>query len=175
LLRAWIDRLPRGRALDLACGTGRNALFLAEHGYQVDALDVAAAALAQGRRHARDKGVAINWVQADLDSYPLPASTYDVIVVCHYLINRAQAPSLARALRRGGMLLYEHHLLAPEAVDGPPREKYRFKPQELRHLFPQLRTLHYEEGLFEAEGQRHALARLVAVREGAPAATGPEA
>lgn len=84
LLRRCADWLPGGRALDVATGTGRNALFLAERDYEVDAVDVADEALATARARAFDRDVKVNWIQVDLEGHPLPEATYDVIVVTFF-------------------------------------------------------------------------------------------
>lgn len=167
LLVEWLLRLPRGRALDVACGNGRNALFLASQGYTVDAIDIAASALALGRQRAFSLGLRVNWVQADLDSNPLSEAAYDLIVVSFY-INRALAPSLVDTLRPGGALVYEHHLKVPQPVDGPTKPEHRFAPGELKRLFSRLEVLHYEEGVFQEGERRHAHARLVAAKETSP-------
>ena len=63
LLTNWIDRIDAGRALDIACGTGRNARYLARRGFRVDALDIAASGLARGRELARSEGLSVNWIE----------------------------------------------------------------------------------------------------------------
>ncbi len=161
LLAEWVLRLPRGRALDLACGAGRNALYLASQGYQVDAVDIAASALTLGRQRAADKGLSVNWIQADLDTYVLPPNTYDVIVVSFYM-NRALAPALVTVLKPGGVLVYEHHLRVPGAVEGPRNPEHRFAPGELPRLFSSLQVLHYAEETHREAERVAAYARLVA-------------
>ena len=63
LLVEWLSHIPKGRALDIACGLGRNALFLARHGFAVDAIDISSAGLAIARRKALERGLTVNWVQ----------------------------------------------------------------------------------------------------------------
>jgi SAM-dependent methyltransferase len=99
--------LGGGRALDVACGFGGNALYLASQGYQVDAVDVSGVALAQAQAEARRRGVAINFVQADLDRWWVPPGRYDLILVFFYL-NRDLIPQLAAGLRPGGFLFQAH-------------------------------------------------------------------
>jgi 2-polyprenyl-3-methyl-5-hydroxy-6-metoxy-1,4-benzoquinol methylase len=72
LLVEWLPRLRQGTALDLACGAGRNALFLAQSGFSVDAVDISPVALERARASADSLGVIVNWLQADLDSDSLP-------------------------------------------------------------------------------------------------------
>lgn len=139
LLEAYEDALPAGRALDVACGTGRNARFLARGGWTVDAVDVSREALTRGR----DRDAGVNWVQADLDSYCLPTAVYDVVNVT-FFDARDGFPSLKGALASGGILCYHHHLLSPDA-EGGPSDRYRFAWNELLELCADVTVLHYEE------------------------------
>lgn len=165
LLTTWLGQLAQGRALDLACGYGRNAQFLTQHGYQVDAIDISRYALIQAQHRATCMGLHINWIQADLDQFCLPQGFYQVVVNSFYL-NRGLAPSIAGALAPGGILLFEYHLQTSQPVDGPQGGKYRLQPGELPALFPYLLPLHYEESMVNEEGRVNAVARLVARRVG---------
>ena len=142
LLAESIDRLPRGRALDIACGTGRNTLFLAKHGYQVDAVDGSAAALEIGRDHAMSEGLDVNWIEADLNDYIPIARKYAVVVNCYYL-NRKLLPRLADALVDDGYLFLEQHLRTSRQVSGRP--EWRLEPNELLRSFGGLRIVDYTE------------------------------
>ncbi|MBI4287629.1 MAG: class I SAM-dependent methyltransferase [Chloroflexi bacterium] len=172
LLAEWLPHLPRGRALDVACGPGRNALFLARHGYTVDAIDISSAALEMVRRKATEEHLSVNCIQADLDVFASPFDTYDLIVVNFYL-NRVLAPKLVGALKTGGVLLFEHHGLSdagtvPMNRDAPTDPQLRLKPGELRSLFRGLCILHYSEGPVLKDGELVPLAQLVARKEVAP-------
>ena len=164
LLAAWIDRLPRGRALDVACGLGRNAIHLAAHGYAVDAMDISGVALAGARERAEAAGVAVNWIETDLDRPDIARDAYDVVVVARFLY-RPLIPRLVDALRPGGHLVYDHHYITPADVAGPTSRRFRARPNELLERFRALRVLSYEEGIVvDPDGRRMALARLVACR-----------
>ena len=164
LLAAWIDRLPRGRALDVACGRGRNAIHLAANGYAVDAMDISDVALARARERADAAGVAVNWIEADLERPDIARDAYDVVVIARFL-NRPLIPRLIDALRPGGHIVYDHHYIAPVEVGGPKSRRFRARPNELLERFRTLRVLFYEEGIVaEPDGGRMALARLVACR-----------
>lgn len=165
LVVTWLDRLARGRALDIACGHGRNAIFLAEHGYLVDAIDISRHALLQAQHRATSLGLSVNWIQADLDQIVLPKGTYKVIVSSFYRIQNL-APFIVAALSPNGILLCEDHMLSPQPGDGQLGEKHRLQPGELRALFPRLVPLHYEEGLVHEQGRVDTLARLVAQKRG---------
>lgn len=170
-LEAWIDRLPSGRALDIACGAGRHAFRLAEAGLDVEAVDISAVAIELARREANARGLQIAFRVADLDDEGLAAEHYDVITVIRYM-NRALWPRLIRALRPGGILMIEHHLRAElrdsdeVVLGGPKTDAFRLAPQELLGAFGQLRVLFYEESVEPADNpdERFALARMVAVK-----------
>ena len=175
---AWADRLPKGRALDLACGNGRNALYLAQCGFDVDAIDIAEPALKLAQASAQERGVSINTMVADLDDHNLPLESYDLIITCFYM-NRDMVPSVKDALSPGGFVLQEQHCATDADVSGPADPRFRLRSNELLHLFLDFRVRHYSEGLeWEAErdGGRHiAVGRLVAQKPPAsyePAAIG---
>ena len=164
LLAAWIDRLPRGRALDVACGRGRNAIHLAANGYAVDAMDISDVALARARERADAAGVAVNWIESDLERPDIARGAYDVVVIARFL-DRSLIPRLIDALRPGGHLVYDHHCITPVEVDGPKSRRFRARPNELLERFRALRVLFYEEGIVaDPDGSRMALARLVACK-----------
>ena len=165
-LDAWIDRLPRGKALDLACGAGRNALRLAEAGFQVEAVDISTSAIEMATVEAHTRGVDVAWRAADLDDIELTPAGYQVITMIRYM-NRRLWPLLPSALAPGGWLLIEHHLQTTANVDGPPSEDFRLAPQELLEALGPLRIIFYEEVLEESDRDRstYALARLVACKD----------
>jgi methylase of polypeptide subunit release factors len=78
------ETLKSGRALDVACGRGGNALFLAERCYGVDAVDISFQALYQLQAEAIRRGLDIRCVAADLDWYPLPRDLYDLVIVFYF-------------------------------------------------------------------------------------------
>jgi SAM-dependent methyltransferase len=165
LLAEWISRLPRGRALDVACGAGRNALFLAGAGYEVDAIDISSVGLERGRALARERNLDVHWICADLDVEPersLPEGAYDLIVWIRY-VNPGLIPHVVSRLRPGGHLVCEQHLVAADEVLGPKSSAFRLRPGELRSSAHGLRVLHDYEGLLlDADGKATAVAQLVA-------------
>lgn len=164
LLAEWLPRLPRGRALDVACGAGRNALYLAASGYAVTALDISGVALERGRRSATERGLTIEWLCADLDDDParaLPAGPFDLIVWVRY-VHRTLLPHLVARLAPGGALLCEQHLLTGQAVAGPTSTQFRLAPGELSAAARGLRIEHSFEGLAaDPDGRSVALAQLI--------------
>lgn len=164
LLVKWLPRLPPGRALDVACGAGRNALRLARAGYRVDAMDISAAALARGQATAEERQLSVNWIDCDLDHAPMSPAGYEVVVVARY-VNRALFPRLREAVKEGGYIIYEHHMTTSRVVDGPKDPEFRLRPNELLDLFRDFRVLFYHEGLMDdADGRTMALAQLVACK-----------
>ena len=166
VLEAFGHLLPvEGHALDLACGLGGNAQWLAVRGLQVTAWDLSPVAVAKLRAHADSQDLQVRAEVRDVEQNPPAPSTFDVIVVSHFL-ERGLAPALERALRPSGLLFYQ--TWTREAVDerGPGNPAFRLAPNELLHLFPNLRVIAYrEDGLFgdPARGLRNE-AWLVAAR-----------
>ena len=167
LLAEWLPRLARGRALDVACGAGRNALFLATNGFAVSALDISAVALERGRSDAAERGLDVEWLEADLDEDPehaLPTGDFDLIVWVRY-IHRTLMPHLLARLRTGGVLVCEQHLRSDAPVAGPTSASFRLEPGELAQSAVELRVLHaYEGPSVDPDGRRVALAQLVGAR-----------
>ena len=152
-----VDTLPPGRALDIATGEGRNAIFLAERGWEVDAVDISRTMLHRARERATARSVSVNWILADVDDYCFRPSTYDVITVS-YFDARHRLSDLKTALAPEGVLCYEHHLLIDDSPDDPGA-RYRFESGELRAACADLAISRYEED----PAQR--VVRLVAVHD----------
>ena len=162
LLETWIGQIPPGRALDVACGAGRNALYLATRGFSVDAVDISREGLNRARDSARNPGLQVNWVEHDLDD-PLPLDNlYQLILVIRY-VNLPLLRRLTASLAPGGYLICEQHLVTDAEVIGPVSPSFRVKSGDLRAAAAGLRIHHLEETLVEEpDGRMAALARLVA-------------
>ena len=162
-LKACAPRLPpSGRALDLACGTGRNALFLAGRGFSVDAVDISPEALAIAR--TRSAGLPIRWLERDLDDAFEPSDGYDLILNIRF-VNLPLVAALIPTLRPNGVLVVEQHLATEEDVIGPKNAAFRVPPGALAALAEPLAVERLEEGIVEdPDGRRAALARLLARR-----------
>ena len=164
VLRAYVDSFPDGRALDVATGTGRNALFLAERGYEVDALDKSAEGLKIARRTAEERGLDanVNWIRADATEYEFPESTYGVVTVSFYR-TLDRLGDVKAALRPDGALFYQHHLRTADPVDaGPSTDRYRFRSNELLRACLDLTVLRYDERLTDEDGRTAADVTVVA-------------
>lgn len=153
---------PRGRALDVAMGTGRNALYLASLGYEVTGIDVSGVAVERCRHEAARRGLPVEALRADLESYELPRASYDIVIDFYYL-QRDLAPQLEAALRPGGVLVFESFTTEQRRFGwGPQNDEFLLGPGELRSLFPGLEVLAYREGLVDSERGMKAVAGLAA-------------
>ena len=165
VLRRYIDALPDGRALDVATGTGRNAVFLAANGYHVDGIDQSKEGLKIARENAVDRDVEdrMNWIQADIPTYTFPETAYDVITISFYrAVDRF--PDIKEALTPGGVLFVQHHLRTADPVEaGPSGDRYRFAANELLHACLDLTVLYYDERTEErSDGRTGALTQILA-------------
>ena len=162
-LRKNIHLLPRGKALDIAAGEGRNAVCLALHGCDVDAVDVSPVGLKKARRLAREMGVRIHTLVADLDTFEIERDRYDFIADFYYL-SRKLIPKIKRGLKKGGRVIFETYIVDQRDLHtgGPKHLKYFLKHNELLRLFKGFRILLYREGIFKEGGRKKAVASLIA-------------
>jgi tellurite methyltransferase len=162
LLRQWLPSVPVGRALDIACGAGRNSLFLAAAGFQVDALDISGQALARAAESASAQGLDVNWMEHDLDAGLPDGDRYDLIVMFRY-VNMNIFGMLSERLLPDGYVLVEEHLVTDANVVGPRGSQYRVAPGALVAAAGNLDICHCEESvLADPDGRQVALARFVA-------------
>jgi SAM-dependent methyltransferase len=136
--------LPPGKALDLAMGEGRNAIFLARRGYAVTGVDIAAAAVDRAQALAAAEGLTIETHVVDLEAYEPAAGSFDV-VVCTYYLQRSLFPRIERALRPGGMAIVETFTVDHLKHRPGFRREYLLERNELPRLLPQMRVLRYQE------------------------------
>ncbi len=162
-LKSHLGSLEKGFALDLASGEGRNAIYLARAGWKVDAVDISPVGLKKARQLAKEASAKVNFIQADLDSYPIAKGKYDLIMVL-YFWNPRLIPRIRRGLKRGGRILFETYTLETllQGLEGPRDAKYLLKANELLDLFRGFRVLFYREGVFREGGKRKAIASLIA-------------
>ncbi len=134
---AELAGLAPGRALDLAAGEGRNAVWLAGRGWRVIAVDFSAVAVGRGRRLARERGVDVTWLVADVSAYAPPPGGFDAVLVAYlHLPAGDRAGVLARtaaALAPGGTLLVVGHDRAnlTSGVGGPQDPAVLYTPEEI--------------------------------------------
>ncbi len=156
------------RALDLACGPGRNAVWLAERGWTVDACDLSDVSLSilvceREERAAHGFPLPVDVCEIDLDDAEIPQATYDLVLTMLFL-DRRLWPGLAAALRPGGLLVFETFVDLPGGRRSEVSPEHLLRPGELRAAFEAhgLETVHYDE-----DGPR-GTARLLARKQSPP-------
>ena len=157
--------LTSGRALDLACGLGANAIFLAQCGYAVDALDISFVALSKLVAESRRRGLDIGCVVADLDDFPVPQARYDLIVVFYFFSMHLLRP-IKDSLKQNGLLVYatfneRHTSLRPEF-----NPAYLVKPDALAGYFSDFDVLTHETDAGEARNVSRLVARKKVITSG---------
>ena len=132
-----VEGLAPGRALDLACGEGRNAVWLAEQGWDVTAVDFAGVALAKGATMADERGVSVRHVEADVLTWSAPAAAFDLVIVFYLQLPATELQRvLARAvdaLAPGGVLLVVAHdrTNLTDGIGGPRDASVLSTPDEV--------------------------------------------
>lgn len=161
-LEQWTPTFGAGRALVIACGTGRNALFLAEQGFDVVGVDISEVAIERASHEARARGLDVEFLVADLDHFA-PDGPFDLITVIRYR-NRELWPRLVGALAPDGWLLAEHHMKTTADVEGPSSPEFRLDPAELLEVLSGLRIVDYSESVEPADDETatYAIQRAVA-------------
>jgi SAM-dependent methyltransferase len=169
-LVAEVDGLAPGRALDLACGAGRNAVWLAEQGWQVTGVDFSDVAIDNARRLAGDRGVAVEWLVADLGEWEPAANAFDLVVVLYlHLPAEERRPIMRRAaaaLAGGGTILVVGHHSAniAEGTGGPQDARVLFTAEDIAADLEGLDVEKAERVLRPVEGERDAVDALVRAR-----------
>ena len=162
-LRRIAGDLPkRGRALDVAGGSGRNALWLARHGLEVTCADVSRVGLAHARAAATRAGLELETIEIDLERHGLPGGPWDLICCFHFLY-RPLLATVAGALAPGGLLAMVHPTVTNLERHERPSRRFLLERGELGEIIdPGLETLIYTEG-WSDEGRHEAelLARRV--------------
>jgi len=154
-----IDLLPRGRALDVAMGRGRNAVFLATKGFDVVGIDISREAVIGALELANMSRVNITTHVLDLAEVPnIEPDSYDLIICFNYL-QRSLIPQIKRGLRQGGMVVYETYIIDQARFGRPKNPDYLLKHNELLHMFGDFRCIRYHEGIME---DRRAVAGIIA-------------
>lgn len=162
LVVRFASELTPGSALDLACGAGRNALYLAERGWRVTAVDGSPAAIEILRERAAKKSLTIDARVADLErgGVEIEPDAYDLVCDCYYL-QRDLFPRIRSGVRPGGLAIVIVHLTEPGQPETKPR---RLGPGELRGYFADWPILHSYEGQSHEPSHQRPVAELVAAR-----------
>lgn len=163
LLTEHLARFQKGKALEVACGFGRNAFYLASQGFEVMGLDRDPEAVAFCNAEAARRGLSLTARAVDLEQpTPIPGEGY-ALVGCFYYLDRNLLPEMKRAVRPGGHLVYETFLIDQHERFGKPgRKEFCWGHNELLRLFLDFRILFYFEGF---KGDRW-MVQLIAERPG---------
>ncbi len=135
--------LPKGKALDIAMGEGRNGVYLATQGFDVTGLDISEKGLAKARKLAAERGVSITTHAVDLQQHRLEKNAYDV-VLCTYYLQRELFPQISQALKSGGVAVVETYTLEHRKYRPRFREEYLLRTNELLEHFRDLEILRYQ-------------------------------
>jgi SAM-dependent methyltransferase len=139
-----VSGLPGGTALDLACGRGRNAVWLAQRGYDVTAVDVSAVAVSHAREHAAEAGVTIDFQVADLTTWDPGGRSWDLVLLSYLQLpevsrRRVHAMAATAVAPDGWLLLVAHHRDNLEhGVGGPKYEEVLYHQDDLAEDFAAL-------------------------------------
>jgi 2-polyprenyl-3-methyl-5-hydroxy-6-metoxy-1,4-benzoquinol methylase len=136
-LRELGEGLAPGRALDLACGEGRNAIWLARRGWTVTGVDFAGVGLEKARRHAAEHDVSVDWIEADLRTWQPPAAAFDLVALLYLHLPADELDPVLRAaataVAPGGTLFLVGHdrVNIEEGVGGPQNPAVLYTPEEI--------------------------------------------
>ena len=168
-----VSDLPPGRALDLGAGEGRNAIWLAERGWRVTAVDFSDIGLQKARRLAEARGVEIDWTEADLRSYSPAPNAFDLVVLLYIHLpaeeRRALVGRAADAVAVGGTLLVVGHDRSNlgEGYGGPQDPAILFSPDDITDDLAGIKNLRLVRAdrvmrpVMTDDGERHAIDALV--------------
>ena len=159
LLVETAKQVAPGKALDLACGTGRNALWLAERGWSVTAVDGSPAAVEILRGRASERGITLATKVADLEKgeYLIEPSRWDLVAACYYLQRNLFEPAKC-GVAPGGLLVSIVHITGP----GEDPTAHSLRPGELERYFLGWEILHRHEGKPNDAAHRRSVAEIVA-------------
>jgi len=154
-----VELLPRGRVLDVAMGNGKNAIYLARLGFDVEGVDISAEVVNGALESARKAGTVIKAQVADLEGgYTIKKGAYDVIICFNYL-QRSLIPQIKAGLRKDGIAVYETFIVDQVQFGKPKNPDFLLKHNELLNIFRDFRVLRYREGIIEG---RKAIAGIIA-------------
>ncbi len=152
-LVAEVAGLTPGRVLDVGCGEGADAIWLASQGWDVTAVEVSAVALERATRHGRDAGVTVRWVHAELTEAAFAPASFDLVSAQYPALLRTSDAAAERALLAavapGGVLLFVHHA----GVDTLPQHDGGFDPADF--VWPaMMAALFDDDWVVEVDEQR---------------------
>ncbi len=160
LVRQFWHLIPSGPVVDIASGTGRDILFVAERGRRVCAMDLANGALRIAGDVAENSGIEVSLLRGDGAALPLCRGALAGVLVFYFLLRKSM-PEIAALPRRGGILMYETFLERQNRLDRTRNPDFLLEDGELLTYFPDYETLFYEETISMVEGKKKARAQFV--------------
>lgn len=162
LVRA-LQSLAPGKALDIACGAGRHAIYLAAAGWIVTAVDSSQVGIEVTRQRAAERGITIETVTADLEKgeFTIQPDAYDLICVFYYL-QRDLFPRLKAGLKTGGTLVAAIHTVDDDPEARPMNPEFLLAGEELKFTFAGWNVGYYHEGRWDGGDHKHRDAEIIA-------------
>lgn len=160
IVESYFHFAKPGKALDIAAGNGRNALFLAEKGFQVDAVEISGVAIEM----IQTQNPAINCIHEDIDAFIPSPDSYDLIINVNFL-DRRLFSHIEKALKKDGILIFRTFLdthLKENIQPAIPKDKYLRSNELLQAFIPHQILLYKEEEFVWVKGARREVAALVA-------------
>ncbi len=142
LLIELAEKMKAGKALDLACGTGRHAIFLAEKDWRVTAVDNSSVGIEIAKQRANEKGLTIDFRVADLEKgeFQIEENSYDLICDFYYL-QRELFNEMKKGVKPGGIIISTIHIYG----EGEKSGRFLLREGELKEFFNDFEILHYHE------------------------------
>ncbi len=163
LVEKYLHEAPGKNALDLACGGGRHTLFLSDHGFHVDAVDISAVVLEKLSKRVDPERVTL--IEADLDAFDLHEAKYDLIVKTNYL-DRGLIARAKKALKKGGIFIVETYLADAENEKKDSNPDFLLQKGELKEIFSEgFEILEYREFWNESYEKYRMKKAAIAVRK----------
>ena len=153
--------LKGGKALDVAMGTGGNAVLLAKHGFEVEGVDISSVAVNSVRQYAENNGLTITAIEADLTNYQMLEQSFDLIIDFYYL-DRNIISQLKKGLKNGGLIFFETYTEEQSRFGGIANPDYLLKPNELLLSFLDFFIIYYHERIVTTAQHSKAIASLIA-------------
>jgi len=148
-LKHYVGSLKKGKAIDIACGEGRNAVFLAQQGFTVDAIDCSAKGIEKVKKLAVEKGATLEAKSQNLDFFLMPLMKYDTILMTYFKPLPRFFSEIRRGLVSGGTVLIEaytvEHLRSNPANPGKIEIEECYKPNEILQHLKDFHILYYRE------------------------------
>ena len=144
LLENHINLLTGGQALDIASGTGQNAVFLSSYGYEVTAVDKSPTAASLANQYSLKKGTEIITVTEDILAFEIKENSFDLIAD-FYFLERKIIPKIKKGLKKNGLVFFETYTIEQQNIDGPHNPDFLLSTNELISFFKDFFIIFYHE------------------------------